>query len=157
MRKLLFFIFFAFLSLVLVACGSNENASDDQTLNNGGDNQQEDEEDSSANEGESSRNDGRSSEKAPVEPTGEVVEVNINATNFAFDVNEIEANSGDTIKINFKNVDGSHGITFQGYDLKIDKDGTYEFVADQAGTFQFYCNVMCGHGHSEMVGTLTVK
>ena len=32
-----------------------------------------------------------------------------------------------------------------------------EFVADKRGTFEFYCSVYCGEGHSEMEGTLIVN
>jgi len=33
----------------------------------------------------------------------------------------------------------------------------FEFVADKVGEFNFFCNVYCGEGHSEMGGKLVVR
>lgn len=91
---------------------------------------------------------------------GEVV-INVEGENFSFSPSEIKVKKGDTVTINFKSVGGFH-------DLKIDElnvatkqlqDGENDsvtFVADKAGTFEFYCSVG-QHRQMGMVGTLVVE
>ena len=90
-------------------------------------------------------------------PAGEVVEVTINATNFEFDVKEIKANVGDTIKLTVINDAGVHGVGFDEFDVDVAGGDTVEFQVTEAGEFDYYCSVLCGVGHDKMSGTLIVS
>jgi cytochrome c oxidase subunit II len=92
---------------------------------------------------------------------GAVKEFTVTSQGLKFTPNQMTVNKGDTVKITYKNTLGNH-------DLKIDEfnagtkligagqEETIQFVADKAGTFQFYCSVP-GHKQAGMVGTLTVQ
>jgi plastocyanin len=86
----------------------------------------------------------------------------ISAQNYSFSPNTITVNKGDTVTIELKNAGGFH-------DLKIDapynvatkrlQDGqseTISFVADTAGSFEYYCSVG-QHRQMGMKGTLIVN
>ncbi|HEY4482716.1 MAG TPA: cupredoxin domain-containing protein [Candidatus Paceibacterota bacterium] len=97
----------------------------------------------------------------PPAPVSGVKEFTVTGSNFAFSPSTITVNKGDTVKIIFNNDDGTH-------DWKVDKLGvatkklgtgeseTVEFVADKAGTFEYYCSVG-QHRAMGMKGTLVVK
>ena len=94
-------------------------------------------------------------------PAGPVKEFMVNGTNFAFDPKIITVKKGDTIKITFKDTDGAHNLVINGYNVSTNVIGegsqdTIQFVADKAGTFEYYCSVG-GHREAGMVGTLTVE
>lgn len=84
----------------------------------------------------------------------------VTGENFSFEPNTLTVKKGDTVRVVFKNEDGFH-------DFKIDELGvatkqiqggseeTVEFVADKAGTFEYYCSVG-KHRDMGMKGTLTV-
>ncbi len=96
---------------------------------------------------------------AGVAPT--VKEFTVSGTNFAFEPSTITVNKGDNVRIVFKNTQGFH-------DWKIDEFGAatkqtgapteevLEFVADKAGTFEYYCSVG-QHRAMGMKGTLVVS
>lgn len=96
-------------------------------------------------------------DEVSVEPTGNVVEVTVNASNFEFDVKEINAKVGDTVKLTVVNAAGGHGIAFSGIDATANGGETIEFVVTEEGEFQYFCSVPCGVGHDKMTGTLTVE
>lgn len=84
----------------------------------------------------------------------------VSGGNFSFTPSTMTVKKGDTVRITFKNDEGFH-------DLKIDEfkiatkqiaagaEETVEFVADKAGSFEYYCSVG-KHRQMGMVGTLTV-
>ncbi|WP_245583873.1 cupredoxin domain-containing protein [Paenibacillus terrigena] len=100
--------------------------------------------------------DSKSSEPA-VAPTGVTEEVTITAKNFEFSPAEIKVKKGDTIKLTFNSEEGVHGLMIKDFDINMDESGTKEFVADKVGTFDFNCSIMCGGGHGQMVGKITVE
>lgn len=111
--------------------------------------------------GEESMEGGQSQEGGDMMPTGEIKEFTIDGTNFAFSPSSITVNKGDTVKINFKDDDGIHNLTIDGYDvntgtLSAGKMTVVQFVASQSGTFEYYCAVD-GHKEKGMVGTLIVQ
>ncbi len=67
---------------------------------------------------------------------------------------------GDTVDINLVATDVVHGLYLEGYDLSVDADpgqtARLSFVADQPGSFRFYCSVACGPLHPFMSGRLKV-
>ena len=87
-------------------------------------------------------------------------EFTVSGSNFSFTPKTLTVKKGDKVKITFKNTGGFH-------DFKIDEfkvataqiqggnEETVEFVADKAGSFEYYCSVG-KHRAMGMVGTLTV-
>lgn len=130
-KKLLTAIFALLMVIGLAACGEEKK------------------EDSSASEP-------KTEENAKTEATGNVVEVNLTAKNFEFDQKEIKAKAGDTIKVTLTNEAGLHSVMFDGY-KEVKQGETIEFVVDEAGTIEYYCNIPCGQGHDNMAGKLVVS
>jgi len=93
------------------------------------------------------------------DPNAKVFEVG--GENFAFDVKEIKVKKGDTVKINFTSVSGFHDWVVDEFDAKTAQVNTggktsVTFVADQAGTFEYYCSVG-QHRAMGMIGKLIVE
>lgn len=75
--------------------------------------------------------------------------------------NKLEVNKGDTVKVTFKNTGGFHDWVLDEFDAQTKqigagKEDTVEFVANKAGSFEYYCSVG-NHRQMGMKGTLTVK
>ncbi len=90
-----------------------------------------------------------------VAQTGDVKEFNVKAFRFGYTPDEITVNKGDKVRINIENTDVLHGIRIP--ELNLREDESLEFTADKAGEFIWYCANMCGTGHMQMKGKLTVK
>jgi nitrosocyanin len=80
---------------------------------------------------------------------------------YKFEPNKLTVNKGDTVKITFKNSQGVHDFVIDELDVKTKtlqtgQDETVSFVADKAGTFEYYCSVG-NHRAMGMKGTLTVE
>ena len=92
-----------------------------------------------------------------------VKELDIEAYNFGFRVlNDVQINKGDTVKIVLTSSEGTHGLSMPDFNVNMGpvspgQQQTAEFVADKSGTFDYFCNVPCGPGHSSMRTTLTVN
>lgn len=90
-----------------------------------------------------------------------VKEFIIAGSNFSFSLKEINVKKGDTVKIVFNNKDGFHDWTLDEYNVKTKQlpagdSETVTFVADKAGTFEYYCSVG-QHRKNGMKGNLTVE
>lgn len=96
-----------------------------------------------------------------VTSTGATKEFNVVASQFAFDPDTITVDKGDTVIIHVTSADVPHGFAIEGYNVNVAFDKgetkTVTFVADKAGTFQFFCSVPCGSGHRSMKGQLVVN
>lgn len=84
----------------------------------------------------------------------------VTGTNFAFAPSAMTVKKGDTVVITFKNGDGFHDFVIDELNVRTAQiqDGAQEtvtFVADKAGTFEYYCSVG-QHRAMGMKGTLTV-
>ena len=94
-------------------------------------------------------------------PIGEIKVYNIVAKQLKFCTNKIEVNKGDTVILNVKSIDVSHGIAIPklGINEFLSPGNTVriEFVANQKGTFVFACSVSCGVGHGGMRGKIVVN
>lgn len=91
----------------------------------------------------------------------EVKEFTVRGNNFEFDVTEMRVNKGDTVRVTFVNEEGMHDWMLDEFDvgtpiLQAGGSETVEFVADQAGEFEYYCSVG-DHRQMGMVGTLIVE
>ncbi len=110
-------------------------------------------------------------ESKPVE-TGVVREIMLIAKKdeWRFLPENIEINRGDRVKVTAVNEDiYDHGIAIDAFGISqrmpANSTVTFEFVATQAGDFQYYCSVPCGEGdtdtghrtHLDMIGTIKVK
>ncbi|MEK7183066.1 MAG: cupredoxin domain-containing protein [Patescibacteria group bacterium] len=90
----------------------------------------------------------------------DVKEFTITGGNFEFTPAMMTVKKGDTVRITFKNVEGFHDFTLDAFDVATkqigaDAEETVEFVADEAGSFEYYCSVG-KHREMGMKGTLTV-
>lgn len=75
---------------------------------------------------------------------------------------EIKAGVGDTVVFRVKSGDVIHGFSIPalGIDAVEVEPGHLEMVrveADRAGSFPFLCTTVCGDGHEDMSGVLTVE
>lgn len=95
-------------------------------------------------------------ENAPA-ANGPVKEFTVHAQPSGYDLQEIKVKQGDTVRITLKNTQGMHSLKIKGYNLEVRGNKTITFVADQAGEFEYACNISCGKGHQEMKGTFIVK
>ena len=83
------------------------------------------------------------------------------AHRYAFDPPKIEVNQDDLIRITLNADDIAHSLTIDAYRIaKRANPGqavTFEFRADQAGTFPYYCNLQLDDGCRRMRGEFVVK
>lgn len=85
----------------------------------------------------------------------------VGAHRYAFDPPRIEVNEDDLVKIELRTDDIAHSFTIDTYRIaKRVSPGqpvTFEFRADRAGTFPYYCNLQIEDGCRQMRGELVVK
>ncbi|HSD12753.1 MAG TPA: cupredoxin domain-containing protein, partial [Patescibacteria group bacterium] len=88
-------------------------------------------------------------------------EIRITAHQFTFTPSEVRVKLGEKIRLVAQSTDVTHGLSIPAFNvnltLEAGKEATAEFVADQKGTFPFFCNTFCGSGHSGMRGSLIVE
>ena len=82
------------------------------------------------------------------------------ARKYAFEPPRIEVDQNDLVKITLKSADIAHSFTIDGYRIAkrvgAGQTVTFEFRADQPGTFRFYCNLKQDERCKEMEGELVV-
>lgn len=103
----------------------------------------------------------RAEEIAPIQPTGNIVEITISAHENKWDKASITVKAGDTVRIKLINEDPyDHGFAIEVFGINkrmfAKQTDTIEFVASKKGDFVFYCSVPCGEGHFEQTGHLIV-
>jgi heme/copper-type cytochrome/quinol oxidase subunit 2 len=85
----------------------------------------------------------------------------VSASRYRFDPPRIEVFQDDLVKIELRTRDIAHSLTIDAYRIaKRVSPGqpvTFEFRADQPGTFPFYCNLQIDDGCRQMRGELVVK
>jgi heme/copper-type cytochrome/quinol oxidase subunit 2 len=95
-------------------------------------------------------------EQAPVQRTFDVT-----AKKYSFAPGRIEVSQDDLVKITLHSSDIAHSFTVDAYRIaKRVGEGqtvTFEFRADQPGTFPIYCNLRQDDRCREMRGELVVK
>jgi len=88
-------------------------------------------------------------------------EFTIVAKDHVFTPNKLEVSQDDLVKITLKSEDRPSSFAIDAYRIVKRAAGglstTFEFRADRAGTFTFYCNLTADEGCKEMKGTLIVK
>lgn len=131
MKKLLILsVVMAAAIFVLAACGSNSNSNDN-----------------SAN--------------GSVENTGTAVtaseKITIKAKRYEFDQAVYTIKKGVPTEITLVSEDGVHGVEVPDLDLKLSSGKAKVVTLNEAGTFEFACDIMCGSGHSKMVAKIVVE
>ena len=96
------------------------------------------------------------------DPQGPTVrDIAITAHKYAYSIPRIEVAQDDVIKITLTADDIPHSFTVDAYRIAKraapGKPVTFEFRADKAGTFPFYCNLTIDDGCRKMRGELVVK
>jgi heme/copper-type cytochrome/quinol oxidase subunit 2 len=85
----------------------------------------------------------------------------VTAHRFAFDPPRLEVNQDDLVKIELRTRDIAHSLTIDAYRIakrvNPDQPVTFEFRADRAGTFPYYCNLQLEDGCRQMRGELVVR
>lgn len=136
-------------SLLLAACGNDdESATATETT---GDQQDMDD------DGRGGGHDDTQEDSAVVDGAREI---EVTATDFAFDPAEITAEAGEDLAIALTSDDLTHDFTIDELDAHVvaDRGETAEggVTVDEAGTYTYYCSVP-GHRQAGMEGTLTVE
>ncbi|HCU80120.1 MAG TPA: hypothetical protein DGN60_03020 [Chloroflexi bacterium] len=93
--------------------------------------------------------------------TPEPLNMTLAATDIAYDADNINAAVGQTVNIEFVNngaLEHNFIIDEFGIDslLQAGESSTISFTPDQAGTYEYYCNV-AGHLEAGMKGTVIVS
>ena len=122
-------------------------------------------EDNAATSGQVNANSDSDSTETQQQPSqtssSDIKEFSIVAKKYEFVPGTITVNEGDTVVLNIESIDVEHGFALPTFgvneQLSPGNEITVQFVADQKGTFSFFCNVYCGSGHSGMRGTLVVE
>ena len=85
----------------------------------------------------------------------------VGAHRYAFDPPRLEVNQDDLVKIELRTDDIAHSLTIDEYRIAKRvgprQPVTFEFRADRAGTFPYYCNLQIDDGCRQMRGVLVVK
>jgi heme/copper-type cytochrome/quinol oxidase subunit 2 len=93
--------------------------------------------------------------------SAQVREFTVTGRNHAFNPARLEVQKNDLVKISFTAADIPHSFTIDEYRIS-KRAGTghsvvFEFRADRAGTFPFYCNLTQDDGCRKMRGELVVR
>lgn len=95
------------------------------------------------------------------EPAQNRREFTIIAKDHVFTPNKLDVSQDDLVKITVTSEDRPASFAIDAYRIIKRVAGntsiTFEFRADQAGTFPFYCNLTRDPDCKEMKGTLTVR
>jgi cytochrome c oxidase subunit II len=88
-------------------------------------------------------------------------DVTISAREFQFVPKRIEVAQGDLVRIHLTSEDRVYSFAIDAYRI-VKRAGArqtivFDFRADQAGTFEFYCNLTSAPQCKEMRGTLVVR
>jgi heme/copper-type cytochrome/quinol oxidase subunit 2 len=95
------------------------------------------------------------------EPAQNRREFTIIAKDHTFTPDKLDVSQDDLVKITLRSEDVPVSFAIDAYRIVKRVAGntsiTFEFRADQAGTFPFYCNLTTDPGCKEMKGTLNVR
>jgi nitrous-oxide reductase len=100
-----------------------------------------------------------------IERSGDTVEIWMSATRSHFVPDVVRVKEGDTVKIHVTNIeevrDATHGFAIADYNIQASLEpgevANFEFVADKAGAYNFYCTEFCSALHLEMAGWFLVE
>lgn len=85
----------------------------------------------------------------------------VSARRYAFEPRTLEVHEGDLVRITLDTADIAHSFVLDAYRIakkaSPGKSVTFEFLADRAGTFPFYCSLTLEDGCREMKGQIVVQ
>lgn len=97
---------------------------------------------------------------AAQDPPRERREFSMAARRYRFEPGRLEVQQGDLVRITLRAEDIAHSFTVDAYRIAKrvapGRPVTFEFLADQAGSFPFYCNLTAEEGCRRMRGELVV-
>ena len=83
------------------------------------------------------------------------------ARDYRFTPDRLEVSQDDLVKITLQSDERPHSFAIDAYRIvkrvAAGRSVSFEFRADQAGTFEFYCNLTSDPGCKDMRGVLVVK
>jgi cytochrome c oxidase subunit II len=92
---------------------------------------------------------------------GQIREFHVVGRDFTFSPARLEVQREDVVKITFTAADMAHSFTSDHYRIAkragAGQSVTFEFRADQSGTFEFYCNLTHDERCRNMKGQLVVR
>ncbi|MCX5757738.1 MAG: cupredoxin domain-containing protein [Candidatus Hydrogenedentes bacterium] len=92
--------------------------------------------------------------------SGDAKVIKVTAKKFEFSPKEITLKKGEPVVLEFTSLDRKHGFNCPGLNIgtAIDppKVSQVPFTPEKAGAYEFHCDVFCGSGHEQMMGTITV-
>ena len=92
---------------------------------------------------------------------GQVRGFTVVGRDFAFSPPRIEVRKDDLVKVTFTAADIAHSFTSDHYRISkragAGQTVTFEFRADQPGTFEYYCNLSADERCRNMKGQLVVR
>jgi plastocyanin len=139
------------LGLLLAACGSD----DDPSVEGGADMTEPMDDEGMMDDGDMGDGHDESSDVAD-----DARRIEVTATSFEFDPDEIRVDAGENIAIVLTSEDILHDFTIEelGAHVSADQGETEEggFMADEPGRYTYYCTVT-GHREAGMEGTLIVE
>lgn len=102
-----------------------------------------------------------SSTQTPSQVSGEGVVVEVIADHLSFAPAELRVKQGQTVTVRVTSQDGLHDWVLDAFDAATGSIGAGQtksvtFVADRAGTFEFYCSIS-NHRQLGMTGALIVE
>lgn len=100
-----------------------------------------------------------------IERNGNNVEIFMTSVRSHLTPDRVQVKKGDTVTWHITNVetaqDATHGFQLDGHNISLSiepgETATFQFVADQDGTFPFYCTEFCSALHLEMMGYFLVE
>jgi cytochrome c oxidase subunit 2 len=90
-------------------------------------------------------------------PAGDEREIVILGSNFEFDEEQYTISAGETVKLIYRNAEGSHGIEIEKANIKLRHNQEVVVKFTEAGTYKIICNIYCGAGHTSMTAKLVVQ
>jgi cytochrome c oxidase subunit II len=86
--------------------------------------------------------------------------IKVIAKKFEFVPNEIHVKQGESVVLQFTAPEVPMGFNLADFGMRTDitpgKVSTLALTPDKSGTFTFVCDLFCGSGHEDMMGTLIV-
>ncbi|RAP77349.1 cupredoxin domain-containing protein [Paenibacillus montanisoli] len=94
-----------------------------------------------------------------VEETGTAASANIviKAKRYEFDQPVYKIKKGEPTQITLENEDGVHNIEVPDLDLTVNSGKPKVVTINDAGEYEFHCDILCGSGHSKMIGKIVVE
>ncbi|HEY4673910.1 MAG TPA: cupredoxin domain-containing protein [Nitrososphaerales archaeon] len=89
------------------------------------------------------------------------VAINVTSRQWNYTPSEIRVKEGQTVILHLRSIDVPHGFAIEEYRVNVflppGETVDVKFIANQAGEFQYFCNVFCGTGHPNHKGKLIVE